>query len=117
MRVLAHDLARAVNTSGHLSTLERTQQADYMLHPDKVLSYADLEAGEEVWGPKVQGFLEAWEDKRRGVVERLERGNAERRQKGGGEGEGKLRYVSTPEGRERRESPRRWRRNSSSAEE
>ena len=118
VRVLANDLARAVNTSGHLSTLERTQQADFTLSPEKVLSYADLEAGEEVWGPKVRRFLEEWEVKQKGVVEALEREKEKeneegrkRRYRGPGPGPG--------EARERRRgggSPRR-RRNSSSAEE
>ena len=60
VRSLCHDLGKALNSSALMSELIRSRQADFELGPDKVLEYADLEAGEEVWGPKVQGFLERW---------------------------------------------------------
>ncbi|GLB00363.1 hypothetical protein AtubIFM61612_004727 [Aspergillus tubingensis] len=64
VRSLAHDLGKAVGSCGLMSSLIRSRQAQFELHPDKVLEYKDLEAGEEVWGPKVQQFLEDWEEKR-----------------------------------------------------
>ena len=47
-----------------MSELVRSRQGDYELSSDKVLEYKDLEAGEEVWGPKVEKFLTEWEEKR-----------------------------------------------------
>ncbi|KAJ5101809.1 hypothetical protein NUU61_004031 [Penicillium alfredii] len=64
VRSLAHDLGKAVGSCGLMSELVRSRQAEYELGPDKVLEYKDLEAGEEVWGPKVQQFLEEWEKRR-----------------------------------------------------
>lgn len=66
VRSLAHDLGKAVGSCGLMSELVRSRQADFELHPDKVLEYKDLEAGEEVWGPKVKRFLDEWEKKRVG---------------------------------------------------
>jgi tRNA pseudouridine55 synthase len=60
VRSLAHDLGKAVGSCALMSELVRTRQGDYELAPEKTLEYKDLEAGEEVWGPKVQGFLEKW---------------------------------------------------------
>ncbi|PKX97516.1 pseudouridine synthase PUS4 [Aspergillus novofumigatus IBT 16806] len=64
VRSLAHDLGKALGSCGLMSSLIRTRQADFELDSDKVLEYKDLEAGEDVWGPKVKRFLEAWEKKR-----------------------------------------------------
>lgn len=65
VRSLAHDLGKALGSCGLMSELVRTRQADFELGPDKILEYTDLDAGEEVWGPKVQRFLEDWEEKRK----------------------------------------------------
>ncbi|KAL4940902.1 hypothetical protein BDV06DRAFT_213105 [Aspergillus oleicola] len=64
VRSLAHDLGKAVGSCGLMTALIRSRQADYNLESDKILEYKDLDAGEEVWGPKVKGFLEDWEKKR-----------------------------------------------------
>ncbi|PYI01932.1 pseudouridine synthase [Aspergillus sclerotiicarbonarius CBS 121057] len=64
VRSLAHDLGKAVGSCGLMSSLVRSRQAQFELDSEKVLEYKDLEAGEEVWGPKVQKFLEDWEEKR-----------------------------------------------------
>lgn len=64
VRSLAHDLGKALNSCGFMSELIRTRQGDFELGSDKVLEYKDLDAGEGVWGPKVQRFLEEWERKR-----------------------------------------------------
>ncbi|KAJ5897924.1 hypothetical protein N7504_008212 [Penicillium tannophilum] len=63
VRSLAHDLGNAVGSCALMSELIRTRQGDFELVPEKVLQYEDLAEGEEVWGPKVEGFLAAWEDK------------------------------------------------------
>lgn len=63
VRSLAHDLGKAVGSCGLMSSLVRSKQGDYTLDPEKILEYQDLEAGEEVWAPKVIRFLEEWEEK------------------------------------------------------
>ncbi|KAJ5177835.1 uncharacterized protein N7500_000534 [Penicillium coprophilum] len=69
VRSLAHDLGKAVGSCALMSELVRSRQGDYELSPDKVLEYKDLEAGEEVWGPKVEKFLTEWEEKRAAKAE------------------------------------------------
>lgn len=64
VRSLAHDLGKAVGSSALMCELVRSRQGDYELSPEKVLEYKDLDAGEEVWGPKVEKFLTEWEKKR-----------------------------------------------------
>ncbi|KAH8696201.1 pseudouridine synthase [Talaromyces proteolyticus] len=63
VRSLAHDLGKAVGSCGLMSSLIRTRQGDYKLEADQVLAYSELEAGEEVWGPKVRRLLEEWQKK------------------------------------------------------
>ncbi|PGH05363.1 tRNA pseudouridine(55) synthase [Helicocarpus griseus UAMH5409] len=67
VRSLAHDLGLALDSNAIMSALVRTRQGDFTLRPEKVLEYSDLEAGEEVWGPKLQGFLDAWVEGKKGV--------------------------------------------------
>lgn len=69
VRSLAHDLGKAVGSCGLMSELVRSRQAEFDLQPENVLEYQDLEQGEEVWGPKVQKFLENWENKRAAEAE------------------------------------------------
>lgn len=69
VRSLAHDLGKAVGSCGLMSALVRSRQGDFELHPDKILEYKDLEAGEEIWGPKVKRFLQDWENKRAAQAE------------------------------------------------
>lgn len=64
VRSLAHDLGKAVGSLGLMSELVRSRQGDFELSPEKVLEYKDLEAGEDVWAPKVERFLQEWEQKR-----------------------------------------------------
>jgi tRNA pseudouridine55 synthase len=61
VRSLAHDLGKAVGSCGLMSSLVRSRQGEYVLEPDRVLEFEDLEQGEEVWGPKVRRFLEEWQ--------------------------------------------------------
>jgi tRNA pseudouridine55 synthase len=73
VRSLAHDLGKAVGSCGLMSELVRSRQAEFDLKPENILEYKDLEQGEEVWGPKVQKFLENWESKRAAKAEEEEK--------------------------------------------
>lgn len=64
VRSLAHDLGKALGSCALMCSLVRTRQADFELESDKVLEYKDLEAGEEVWGPKVRRFLDDWVERK-----------------------------------------------------
>lgn len=66
VRSFAYDLGIACGSYGTMAALVRSQQADFTTvepAPDGLataLTYEDLEAGEEVWGPKVSSVLERW---------------------------------------------------------
>lgn len=60
VRSLCQDLALAAGTLGAMAALVRTRQAHFTLG-ENVLEMAELEAGEEKWGPRVRGMLEEWE--------------------------------------------------------
>jgi len=62
VRSLCHDLGLAVGSLGFMSALVRTRQGDFELGKN-VLEYKDLSEGEKVWGPKVEGLLDAWNEK------------------------------------------------------
>ncbi|KAF2396799.1 pseudouridine synthase [Trichodelitschia bisporula] len=64
VRSLCHDVGRAVGSLGTMASLVRTQQGDFELGKN-VLEWADFEAGEDTWGPKVgaEGVGEAEEFK------------------------------------------------------
>ncbi|KKK19329.1 hypothetical protein AOCH_006637, partial [Aspergillus ochraceoroseus] len=64
VRSLAHDLGKALGSCALMSSLIRSRQAHFNLDSEQILEYKDLDAGEEVWGPKVQRFLDEWEKKR-----------------------------------------------------
>lgn len=64
VRSLCQDLGAAVGSLGMMTELIRTQQGDFELGSN-VLSYEDLKQGEDVWGPKVQGLLEDWNQKQK----------------------------------------------------
>ncbi|GME37974.1 Pseudouridine synthase II [Neofusicoccum parvum] len=59
VRTLCHDLGIDVGSFGCMTYLVRSEQGEFKLGKN-VLEYEELEKGEEVWGPKVQGFLEDW---------------------------------------------------------
>lgn len=63
VRSLAQDLGLAVGSNAIMSSLVRTRQGDFELAPEKILEYKDLDGGEEVWGPKLQKFLDDWNKK------------------------------------------------------
>jgi len=67
VRSFAHDLGIACSTRSHMAALRRTRQADYTIEDETsipncvvALTYADLDAGEEVWGAKLRPQLETW---------------------------------------------------------
>ncbi|KAJ6278462.1 pseudouridine synthase [Bipolaris maydis] len=67
VRSFAHDLGRSCDTCSHMVSLLRTRQADFTTsnppEPSSLtstLTYADLEAGEHVWGPKLRPQLDRW---------------------------------------------------------
>ncbi|KAI5301101.1 hypothetical protein KEM56_001963 [Ascosphaera pollenicola] len=60
VRSFAHDLGLALGSNALMSELVRARQGDFGLDPDTILEYKDLEAGEEVWGPKLRTFLDGY---------------------------------------------------------
>ncbi|KAF1973806.1 pseudouridine synthase [Bimuria novae-zelandiae CBS 107.79] len=62
VRSLCHDLGLACNSLGIMSSLVRTRQDDYELGKN-VLEASDLDAGADVWEPKVQKYLEEFMEK------------------------------------------------------
>lgn len=62
VRSLCHDLGTELGTLGIMTSLVRTRQGDFELGSN-VLMYDELAQGEDVWAPKVRGYLEQWEEK------------------------------------------------------
>ncbi|KAJ4290573.1 pseudouridine synthase pus4 [Kalmusia sp. IMI 367209] len=62
VRSLCHDLGLALSSLGLMSSLIRSRQGTYSLNAN-VLEYSDLEAGPDVWEPKVQGYLKEFMEK------------------------------------------------------
>lgn len=67
VRSFAHDLGLACASQGIMASLLRSRQAHFTVsdpppEPDltTTLTYADLEAGESVWGPKISTQLSKW---------------------------------------------------------
>lgn len=67
VRSFAHDLGLACNSRSHMASLHRTRQANFTVaKPNdtadltEALTYADLDAGEDTWGPKLRPQLEEW---------------------------------------------------------
>jgi tRNA pseudouridine55 synthase len=68
VRSFAHDLGISCGSRAHMASLLRTRQGAYTVHEDmaeslgliSAITYADLDAGEEVWGAKLRPQLQAW---------------------------------------------------------
>jgi tRNA pseudouridine55 synthase len=67
VRSFAHDLGIACNTLSHMVSLDRTRQANFAVQSSptssatvSTLTYAELDAGESIWGPKLTPQLEKW---------------------------------------------------------
>lgn len=65
VRSLCHDLGASLGSAGLMAELERTRQGEFTLG-ENVLEWSDLSKGEEVWGPKVRGWLDEWNEGKRG---------------------------------------------------
>ncbi|KAF1946942.1 tRNA pseudouridine synthase B [Clathrospora elynae] len=67
VRSFAHDLGIACQSRSHMTSLLRTRQATFTVSdpPESLdlvtaITYADLDAGEDVWGAKLRPQLEGW---------------------------------------------------------
>jgi tRNA pseudouridine55 synthase len=67
VRSFAHDLGISCSSQSHMASLTRTRQADYVAEEAtesqeriSAITYAELDAGESVWGAKLRPQLEAW---------------------------------------------------------
>ncbi|KAF2748511.1 tRNA pseudouridine synthase B [Sporormia fimetaria CBS 119925] len=67
VRSFAHDLGLECGSRAHMVTLDRTRQGNFALaittdtsELTAALTYEELDAGEEVWGPKLRPQLEKW---------------------------------------------------------
>jgi tRNA pseudouridine55 synthase len=67
VRSFAHDLGTACNSRSHMAALLRTRQANYTTDTGDIASdlvatvtYAELDAGEDVWAAKIRPQLEVW---------------------------------------------------------
>ncbi|KAH6611875.1 tRNA pseudouridine synthase B, partial [Boeremia exigua] len=67
VRSFAHDLGLACQSRSHMATLLRTRQATYTTSnpPESsdlmtAITYAELDAGEEIWCPRIRPQLESW---------------------------------------------------------
>ena len=59
VRSLCHDLGKAVGSLGIMSELIRTRQGEFELGRN-TLNVEELNAGEHVWGPRVEAMLDDW---------------------------------------------------------
>ena len=78
VRSFAHDLGRAVGSMGMMASLVRSRQADFSCITDdtnatQALTYAELEQGEAVWGPRVEAMLEEWTKKHPVALDRQQK--------------------------------------------
>lgn len=62
VRSLCHDLGFELGSAALMAELERSRQQTFEIGKN-CLEYSDLEKGEEVWGPKVEAMLDAWNEK------------------------------------------------------
>jgi tRNA pseudouridine55 synthase len=67
VRSFAHDIGIVCQSRSHMTSLLRTRQATFTTShspeaPDltTAITYEDLDAGEDIWGPKIKPQLEAW---------------------------------------------------------
>ncbi|PHH65010.1 hypothetical protein CDD81_3647 [Ophiocordyceps australis] len=60
VRSFCHDLGVALGSAGIMAELCRTRQSDFTIGGPNTLDYAELEKGEEVWGPQVANMIARW---------------------------------------------------------
>ena len=116
VRSFAHDLGIACGSYGTLAELTRTRQSGYTIKdppPDGqtlCLTYEDLKAGEDVWGPKIAGVLQEWMTRNPTVSNADRPDDRDRRNRQWNRGQGKNRGFQSSY----RQGTKRERRNSSS---
>ena len=59
VRSLCHDLGDALGSKACMAELVRTRQGQFILGHNTI-ELSDFEAGEEVWGPKLEKVLDSW---------------------------------------------------------
>lgn len=59
VRSLCHDLGDALGSKACMAELVRTRQGQFILGKNTI-ELSDFEAGEEVWGPKLEKVLDSW---------------------------------------------------------
>lgn len=59
VRSLCHDLGDALGSKACMAELVRTRQGQFILGQNTI-ELSDFEAGEEVWGPKLEKILDSW---------------------------------------------------------
>ena len=59
VRSLCHDLGDALGSKACMAELVRTRQGQFVLGHNTI-ELSDFEAGEEVWGPKLEKILDSW---------------------------------------------------------
>lgn len=59
VRSLCHDLGDALGSKACMAELVRTRQGQFVLGQNTI-ELSDFEAGEEVWGPKLEKILDSW---------------------------------------------------------
>jgi tRNA pseudouridine55 synthase len=62
VRSLCHDLGAALGSAALMAELERTRQGEFELGKN-ALEWGDLSQGEKMWGPKVEGWLDDWQER------------------------------------------------------
>ena len=60
VRSLCHDLGEKVGSGAMMAELVRTRQGNFVLGSSNCLEYDDLLQPETVWGPKIEGMLNLW---------------------------------------------------------
>jgi tRNA pseudouridine55 synthase len=75
VRSFAHDLGIACDSFALMASLNRSRQAEF--DSKSALDYNDLAHGEQLWGPKLQGLLDDWNEKHPEETKIDDRGRAE----------------------------------------
>ena len=118
VRSFAHDLGIACNSYGTMAELVRTRQSGYTIRDPPpegqtlCLTYDDIQAGEDVWGPKITETLETWMEQNPSIPNANRSDDRDRYRRGRGSRDWKPRAQQN----KRKWSGGRDRRNSSSDE-
>lgn len=116
VRSFAHDLGIACGSYATMSELSRTRQSGYTIKDPPpegqtlCLTYDDIKAGEDVWGPKIGAVLEEWMAKNPAVTNANKPDDRDRRNRQWNRGQGNSRGHQS----NYRQGNKRQRRNSSS---